>query len=62
MSSTRPSERRLDLVEAPPAQRRGSPGTMRLDSYQQRNEAETAERRPTKRRLQHGYTTLARSV
>ena len=35
--------------------RRGSPGTMRLDSYQRRNEAETAERRTIKRRLQHGY-------
>jgi predicted DNA-binding WGR domain protein len=31
--------------------RRGSPGTMRLDSYQRRNEAETAERRTIKRRL-----------
>jgi predicted DNA-binding WGR domain protein len=35
--------------------RRGSPGTMRLSSYQQRNEAETAEARTIKRRLQHGY-------
>ena len=29
---------------------------MRLSSYQRRNEAETAERRTIKRRLQHGYT------
>ena len=35
--------------------RRGSPGTMRLESYQRRNEAETAEQRTIKRRLQHGY-------
>jgi predicted DNA-binding WGR domain protein len=34
---------------------RGSPGTMRLDSYQLRDEAETAERRTIKRRLAHGY-------
>jgi predicted DNA-binding WGR domain protein len=30
--------------------RRGSPGTMRLDSYQLRDEAETVERRTIKRR------------
>ena len=36
--------------------RRGSPGTMRLDSYQRRDEAVTAERRTIKRRLQRGYT------
>jgi predicted DNA-binding WGR domain protein len=35
--------------------RRGSPGTMRLSSYQRRTEAETAEQRTIKRRLQHGY-------
>lgn len=35
--------------------RRGSPGTVRLSSYQHRNEAETAEQRTVKRRLQHGY-------
>jgi predicted DNA-binding WGR domain protein len=35
--------------------RRGSAGTVRLNSYQRRNEAETAERRTIKRRLQHGY-------
>jgi predicted DNA-binding WGR domain protein len=34
---------------------RGSPGTVWLSSYQRRNEAETAERRTIKRRLQHGY-------
>jgi predicted DNA-binding WGR domain protein len=42
--------------------RRGPPGTVRLSSYQLRNDAETAERRTIKRRLQHGYTTLVRSV
>ena len=35
--------------------RRGSPGTVRLSSYQQRNDAETSEQRTIKRRLQHGY-------
>jgi len=35
--------------------RRGSPGTMRLSSYSQRNEAEASEQRTIKRRLQHGY-------
>src|SRR5215471_12670810 len=35
--------------------RRGSPGTMRLSSYQRRNEAETAAQHTIKRRLQHGY-------
>jgi predicted DNA-binding WGR domain protein len=35
--------------------RRGSPGTVRLSSYQRCNEAETAERRTIKRRLQRGY-------
>jgi hypothetical protein len=38
--------------------RRGSPGTVRLSSYQRRNEAETAEQRTIKRRLQHGYTAM----
>jgi predicted DNA-binding WGR domain protein len=37
--------------------RRGSPGTMRLSSYQRRNEAETAEQRVIKRRLYRGYAT-----
>ena len=35
---------------------------MRLSSYQQRNEAETAEARTIKRRLQHGYTRAAIGV
>jgi predicted DNA-binding WGR domain protein len=35
--------------------RRGSPGTVRLASYKRRDDAETAERRTIKRRLQHGY-------
>jgi predicted DNA-binding WGR domain protein len=34
--------------------RRGSSGTVRLSSYQRRDEAETAERHTIKR-LQHGY-------
>jgi predicted DNA-binding WGR domain protein len=36
--------------------RRGSPGIMRLSSYERRNEAETAEQRTIKRRLQHSYS------
>jgi hypothetical protein len=35
--------------------RRGSPGTLRLDSYQSRNDAEASEQRTIKRRLQHDY-------
>jgi predicted DNA-binding WGR domain protein len=35
--------------------RRGSPGTMRLDSYRRREEAQSAEQRTIKRRLQWGY-------
>jgi len=35
--------------------RLGSPGTVRLSSYERPNEAETAEQRTIKRRLQHGY-------
>ena len=35
--------------------RRGSPGTMRLHSYQRREEAHADERRTIKRRLQRGY-------
>jgi predicted DNA-binding WGR domain protein len=35
--------------------RRGSPGTVRLSRYAMRNEAETAEQRTIKRRLQRGY-------
>jgi predicted DNA-binding WGR domain protein len=38
--------------------RRGSPGTVRLSSYQRRNEAETAERRTIRRRRQRGYTAI----
>ena len=38
--------------------RRGSPGTMRLSSYQRRNEAEIAEGCTIKRRLRHGYKTI----
>jgi predicted DNA-binding WGR domain protein len=38
--------------------RRGSPGTVRLSSYQRRNEAETAEQRTIKRRLQRGYRPI----
>jgi predicted DNA-binding WGR domain protein len=40
--------------------RRGSPSTLRLDSYQRREEAQSAEQRTIKRRLQRGYT--ARSL
>jgi predicted DNA-binding WGR domain protein len=36
--------------------RRGSPGTVRLESYQRRADARIAEERTIKRRLQHGYT------
>jgi predicted DNA-binding WGR domain protein len=35
--------------------RRGSPGTMRLSSYQRRSEAELAEQQILQRRRQHGY-------
>jgi predicted DNA-binding WGR domain protein len=35
--------------------RRGSLGTLRLNSYQRGGEAETAKQRTIKRRLQHGY-------
>jgi predicted DNA-binding WGR domain protein len=35
--------------------RRGSPGTLRLDSYRRREEAQSAEQRTIKRRLQRGY-------
>ena len=38
--------------------RRGSPGTVRLSSYAMRNEAETAEQRTIKRRLQRGYRAI----
>jgi predicted DNA-binding WGR domain protein len=35
--------------------RRGSPGTLRLESYRRREEAQSAEQRTIKRRLQRGY-------
>jgi hypothetical protein len=35
---------------------RGSPGTLRLDSYRRREEAQLAEQRTIKRRLQRGYS------
>jgi predicted DNA-binding WGR domain protein len=35
--------------------RRGSPGTLRLDSYRRHEEAQSAEQRTIKRRLQRGY-------
>jgi predicted DNA-binding WGR domain protein len=38
--------------------RRGLPGTVRLNSYQRRTEAEIAERQTIKRRLQHGYKAI----
>jgi predicted DNA-binding WGR domain protein len=38
--------------------RRGSPGAVRLSSYERRNDADTAEQRTIKRRLQHGYKTI----
>lgn len=41
--------------------RRGSPGTMRLSSYRRREEAQSAEQRIIKRRLQHGYLTRGQS-
>jgi predicted DNA-binding WGR domain protein len=36
----------------------GSTGTMRLSSYRQREEAQSAEQRAIKRRLQRGYTAI----
>jgi predicted DNA-binding WGR domain protein len=41
--------------------RRGSPGTVRLTSYERRDDAEAAERRTIKRRLQHGYALRGRA-
>ena len=38
--------------------RRGSAGTVRRSSYRRQDEAEMAERRTIKRRLQHGYIEL----
>jgi predicted DNA-binding WGR domain protein len=42
--------------------RRGSPGTLRLDSYGRREEAPSAEQRTIKRRLQRGYTAERRGT
>ena len=39
--------------------RRGSPGSLRLDTYQHRADADAAERRSVGRRPQHGYTVPA---
>jgi predicted DNA-binding WGR domain protein len=36
--------------------RSGSPGTVRLTSFEQEQEARKAEQRSIKRRLAHGYT------
>ena len=36
--------------------RRGSAGTVRINSYARRDEAEIAQRRTVKRRRQHGYS------
>jgi predicted DNA-binding WGR domain protein len=38
--------------------RRGSPGTVRLDSYRRRDEAQIAMCRVIKRRRQRGYRTI----
>jgi predicted DNA-binding WGR domain protein len=38
--------------------RRGSPGTVRLSSYQCRDEAQIAEQRTIRRRLAHGYKAM----
>jgi hypothetical protein len=46
---------RASLTNLPATRQGGSPGTVRLDSYRRRNEAQIAERRTIKRRLQHGY-------
>jgi predicted DNA-binding WGR domain protein len=35
--------------------RRGSPGTLRLETSRRREDAQLAEQRIIKRRLQHGY-------
>jgi predicted DNA-binding WGR domain protein len=36
--------------------RRGSPGTLRVDSYRRQEEAQSPEQRTIKRRLQRGYS------
>jgi predicted DNA-binding WGR domain protein len=38
--------------------RRGSPGTVRLSSYQCRDEAQIAEQRTIRRRLAYGYKAM----
>jgi predicted DNA-binding WGR domain protein len=43
------------LAVLPRMGRRGSPGTMRLDNYRRREEAQSAEQRTIKRRLQRCY-------
>jgi hypothetical protein len=37
---------------------RGSPGTVRLDSYRRRDEADAAERCSLRRRVQHDYRAI----
>jgi predicted DNA-binding WGR domain protein len=39
--------------------RRGSPGTVRITSFDRYDEAQKAEQQTVKRRLQHGYTERA---
>jgi len=39
--------------------RRGSPGTVRLDSYRRQDEVQSAERRTIKKRLQNGHVQVA---
>jgi len=38
--------------------RPGSPGTLRLSSYERRNDAEITQQHTIKRRLQRGYTAI----
>lgn len=38
--------------------RRGSPGTLRLETSRRREDAQLAEQRTIKRRLQHGYARM----
>ena len=40
--------------------RRGSAGTVRLTSYERRDDVEATERRTINRRLQHGYALRGR--
>jgi predicted DNA-binding WGR domain protein len=39
--------------------RRGSPGTVRRDHYQNRADAAADQRRSIRLRLRHGYTAIA---